>query len=274
MQTQPSPSRFALCADDFGLSSAVNDGILDLIRSSRVRCTSVLSQGPAWPGGAGALRELRGTTEVGLHLNLTRRFDGARTIRPLSWWLFAAPLELVDTKPLRAAFISQIEPFTRHFGRLPDFVDGHHHVHALPILRDVLTEVIAECWRGMRRPWVRAPDCLLDQGGSPLKSWIVRQATDGFADHVENAGLRCTRHLGGIYSPGPGTSFAQRMRGWLHQLPGETLIVVHPGRERRDPLAPSAARRFEQYQYLSDHRLSDDCASANASLVRFCDIMP
>ncbi len=271
---QPSPSRFALCADDFGLSAAVNDGIVDLIRASRVRCTSVFSQAPAWPGAASALRELHRTAEVGLHLNLTRRFDGAHSIRPLGWWLFAAPRELVDAARIRTAFMSQIDLFTRHFGRLPDFVDGHRHVHALPVLRDVLTEVIAECWRGMRRPWVRAPDCLLDEGGSPLKGWVVRQATSGFAAHVENAGLRCTRQLGGIYSPVAAASFARLMRGWLHQLPSGTLIVVHPGRNRRDPATSAAARRFEQYEYLRNRALSDDCESANASLVRFCDIMP
>lgn len=266
--------RFTLCADDFGQSRAISDAIIELVRVWRIGATSVMSQGPAWPDGARALKELQHLTDVGIHLNLTHRFPGHAGSRPLPWWLFAAPRGLVNRAQIRSSFLTQIELFTQHFGRLPDYLDGHQHVHAFPVIREVLTEVIAECWRGNDKPWVRAPDCLLDSGGVPLKGWVLKRATRGFAAHAEAEGLRYTKKFGGLYALDALSGFPKLMQRWLHDLPSGTLLMCHPGRRTFDRTDPIADARYEEYQYLMNRGLSDDCAAADVSLVRFADLEP
>lgn len=272
MTTAPGGRLFTLCADDFGQSASINDAIVELIRCQRLGAVSVMSQGPAWPDGARALDECQQAADIGLHLNLTHPFPDSLPVRPLAWWLVAAPLGWVRRGEVRAAFQSQIDAFVKHFGRLPDYLDGHQHVHALAVIREVLTEVIAENWRGQPQPWVRAPDCLLDSGRVPLKAWVLRSATRGFAKHLQRSGLRHTRRFGGLYALDAEADFAGLMGSWLHELPSGTLLMVHPGKESHDLDDPIGAARVVEYNYLKSSELAQHAASAGACFVRFSQL--
>ena len=57
-------------ADDFGLSSGVNDGILEAHAAGVVSSVSVLVNAPGWEHAVAALRGTE-SLGVGLHLNLT-----------------------------------------------------------------------------------------------------------------------------------------------------------------------------------------------------------
>lgn len=264
--------RFTLCAEDFGQSRPINAAIIELIRVWRIGATSAMSQGPAWPEGARALRDYQQLTDVGLHLNLTHRFDGQKGTRPLAWWLLAAPRGWIKREQVRDSFLSQIDLFFTHFGRLPDYLDGHQHVHAFPVIREVTTELISECWRGRPRPWVRTPDCLLDSGDIALKGWVLKRAARGFADHVARDGLRHTKKFAGLYSLDPASDYPKLMRRWLHQLPSGTMLMCHPGHQTYDLNDPIREARYAEYQYLNYRGLSDDCAAADVSLVKFADL--
>ncbi len=263
---------FTLCADDFGQSEKINAAVIELVRVQRLGATSAMSQGPAWAQGAREIRDYLKVVDVGLHLNLTHRFSSETLARPLEWWLLAAPRGWIKRQAVRDTFLRQVELFERYLGRLPDYVDGHQHVHAFPLIREILTEVIAECWRGQPQPWVRAPDCLLDSGGVPFKAWVLKRATRGFAAHISAAGLNYTRQFAGLYALTSAAPFEKLMHRWLHQLPSGTLLMVHPGHQAFDHSDPIAAARFNEYQYLTTRALSDDCQSADASLVRFGEL--
>lgn len=264
--------RFTLCADDFGQSKPINAAIIELIRVWRVGATSVMSQGPAWPEGACALRDYQQLTDVGLHLNLTHRFEGLEGTRPLIWWLYAASRGKLQRAQLRAAFLSQIDLFVRHFGRLPDYLDGHQHVHSFAGIREVLTELIDECWKDRPKPWVRAPDCLLDSGDMAIKGWVLKRAARGFAAHLSAHGLRYTKKFAGLYGLDPAANYPKLMGRWLHQLPSGTLLMCHPGHKTYDLSDPIREARYEEYQYLNYRGLTDDCSSADVSLVKFADL--
>src|SRR5579872_3130441 len=76
------PRRIWLCADDYGISAAVNAAIRDLLARQRLNATSVMVIAPSFHRSeAQALAQLnRGAARVaiGLHLTLTAPF------RPLS----------------------------------------------------------------------------------------------------------------------------------------------------------------------------------------------
>src|SRR5206468_3833869 len=45
---------------------------------------------------------------------------------------------------IAAEIARQVDAFAQHFDRLPDHVDGHQHVHALPGIRDALLQMLVE----------------------------------------------------------------------------------------------------------------------------------
>src|SRR4249919_97545 len=139
---QPSPRRIHLCADDYGIAPGVNAAIRDLVTRGRLNATSVMVVAPSFsPAEAQSLAMLNtGGTRVaiGLHLTLTGPLkplaaqyaplaDGA--FLPLATTLRLAVQQRLDMAALSAELRAQFEAFASAFGRSPDFVDGHQHVH-------------------------------------------------------------------------------------------------------------------------------------------------
>ncbi len=234
-QASAAPRRLTLCADDFGQSAAINAGILSLLDAGRLQATSVLSDGPAWPQGAQQLKDLLSSSpraDVGLHLNLTHPFAAANEARPLSFWLLASHLRLVSRSQVRDSFLRQLDTFERHFGRLPDYLDGHQHVHAFPVVRDAVMDVIDHGWpasagKTAARPWLRVPEWLVGSDAS-LKATVLRASTRGFGALATSRGLRTPPAFGGLYSLRTDDGFAARMQRWLQASLDGTLIMCHP----------------------------------------------
>ena len=140
------PRKLALCADDFGQSKEISSGIFDLIACRRVSATSVLTEGPDWPESSWRLRELQAHADVGIHLNLTHPFENTSGNRPLLYWLLLTQLGMVSRDWVLQRFLKQIDLFVKYFKRLPDYLDGHQHVHAFPVIRDAMMAAIDTHW--------------------------------------------------------------------------------------------------------------------------------
>src|SRR5262245_36250019 len=142
----PAVRRIWLCADDYGISTAVNTAIRDLIVRGRLNATSVMTAAPGFSRSEAVALSLLNSGDlqrvaIGLHVTLTAPF------RPLSpgyqptdddAFLSLGPtlaygsLRLLRRKALAAEIATQLEAFVAAFGRTPDFIDGHQHVHLFP----------------------------------------------------------------------------------------------------------------------------------------------
>ncbi|MEI6114360.1 MAG: ChbG/HpnK family deacetylase, partial [Burkholderiales bacterium] len=74
------------------------------------------------------------------------------------------------------------------------FVDGHQHVHALPVIRRI---VIEETRHRNPRAWMRVPHA---SGPSP-KAFVMRALTAGLTDYMSRGlATRCSvvEHAGGL----------------------------------------------------------------------------
>ena len=60
-----------ICADDYGLSPAVNDGIIELLESKRISAVSCMMLGSDVEIGMRKLQVLNKNFDLGLHLMLT-----------------------------------------------------------------------------------------------------------------------------------------------------------------------------------------------------------
>jgi hypothetical protein len=156
------PRRIRLCADDYGISAGVNSAIRDLIVRGRLNATSVMVAAPSFARAeARSLAILNSgapRAAIGLHVTLTAPFrplskgfrpllDGA--FPPLPALMRSALLRRLSGEPIAAEIEAQLAAFAAAFGRAPDFIDGHQHVHLLPQLRE---EVLAAAKRRAPRP--------------------------------------------------------------------------------------------------------------------------
>ncbi|MBV8045736.1 MAG: ChbG/HpnK family deacetylase [Paludibacterium sp.] len=258
--------RLILCADDFAQSPGISRGILALIDAGRLSATSVFAPSPCWPEFATELATR--PVDAGLHVNLTEAL-GMPT-RGLGYWLLASQLRLLSRARLRDCILNQIDAFTEQLGRLPDYLDGHQHVHALPVVRQALTDAIARRWPESHRPYVRRPDRLASLGDSGFKGKVLRTCVAGFSAHLRRQHLDGPDWFAGLYSLTPGADFAALMRHWLDMAPDGALIMCHPG--LADPLPdPIAVTRPLEYAYLMSERFAADRAACDVRLARYRD---
>lgn len=146
-----------ITADDYGETAPATDRILECFRSGSLTSASAMV---FMEDSERAAALARGTgLEAGLHLNLTEAFTGcevaddlrrrqARVARYLNSHRFAQAL----FNPLLAgAFRSLVKvqwaEFERLYGRPPDFVNGHHHMH---LCANVLGQRLLPCRARMR----------------------------------------------------------------------------------------------------------------------------
>jgi chitin disaccharide deacetylase len=230
--------RITICADDYGISPAVSAGIRDLIAQKRINATSAMAASPHFNRAeAAALREVAGKhAAIGLHVTLTGPFrplsqdfeptrDGA--FLTLGTTLRRAHVRTLKPARLRDEIARQFEVFTAAFDRPPDFVDGHHHVHVFPQVRDAVLRVTKEM---APHAWVRQCGQLsarrrLTDHKALLLDTLSRRFRRLAADH----GLRTNPAFAGTYALRADAAYARIFASFLDGLPDGGVVMCHPG---------------------------------------------
>ena len=254
-----------LCADDFGLSDAVSEGILALIGRGRLSATSVMVNGLGTAGPLAALRALPGVG-VGLHLNLTAGAPlgpmpdlapggGLPPLRALARRALTGGLPAAE---LAAEIARQLDAFAAALGRPPDFLDGHQHVHVLPGIRGPLLRALA------RRTlpagfWLRDPtDGLGAMLARPAagKALAVAALAAGFSARAGAAGLARNAGFSGFTTFREGQALPATFERLFDRLGPRPVVMCHPGGvdEALRQLDPVTESRPREAAYLASDR--------------------
>lgn len=220
--------RIVLCADDFGMNSAIDAGVLKLAASGRLSATSFLVDGPTGRGSVHAL--LDAGLQVGLHLNLTEDFGQPGLCMPLGRLIRAAYLRRLPVSEVVATVSRQLDQFHALMGRPPDYVDGHQHVHQLPGVRGPLLETLA---RLVPLPWLRNTEHPRSVG-LPLRlrakaRVIAALGAGSLAREARSRGFVLNPGFLGVYDFQGGQPAYQRwLRCWLTQARAGDVLMCHP----------------------------------------------
>ncbi len=251
-----------LCADDYGLSPAVSAAIRDLIARRRINATSVMMPAPSFsPSEAAALDAAAGGhAAIGLHVTLTAPFrpltggfapTRAGAFLPLPAMAGRALAHWLRPEDLEIEIARQFSAFGAVFGRAPDFVDGHQHIHVFPQIREALLRVIKDA---APQAWLRqcarsaaARKSLADPKGFVLDALSIR-----LASLAARAEVRTNPAFAGTYSFAPGADFAALFPGFLDGLPDGGVVMCHPGKvddelRRLDPLTDLREREYAYF---------------------------
>lgn len=133
-----------ITADDWGSTSATTDAILACWRRGRVTAASGMVYMEDSNRAAGLAR--RHEMSVGLHLNVSELYTAgqvdeairerqARLVRHFTAnrWMKAV-FNPVLVPHVRACIEDQIAAFVALYGRGPDHIDSHHHIHISPTI--------------------------------------------------------------------------------------------------------------------------------------------
>jgi predicted glycoside hydrolase/deacetylase ChbG (UPF0249 family) len=277
--------RFALCADDYALTPGVSRGILELLRARRLTAVSVMTTRPGWPEAAGELKPFILGVDIGLHLNLTlgaplRAMPGLAPtgeFPAVGALVRAAVLGRLPLGEIAAEIARQIDAFTRHFGRLPDYVDGHQHVHALPGVRDALLRTLAE--QGLSgRLWLRDPGDRIDAIlARPMrgKALAVAVLAAGFAARAHASRFALNDGFAGFSDFDPAGDYAALFAASLRSPGPHHLVMCHPGfaDEALARLDPATSSRETELAFFRSPAFAEILAANSAELVRLSATM-
>jgi chitin disaccharide deacetylase len=234
------PRHIWLCADDYGMAPGINNAIRELILRGRLNATSVMTAAPNLGADeVDALERLNsGETRaaLGLHVTLTAPFkplsDGCAPLRdgaflPINEMMRLAMTRRLEVEPLVIEIATQLQAFLSAFDRLPDFVDGHQHVHLLPQVRNAFLKVVSEI---APNAWVR--QCGRAGANRRLhdrKSLVLDVLSLGFKSQAARHGLATNPAFAGAYAFTDHARFARIFPRFLKGLPDGGLIMCHPG---------------------------------------------
>ncbi|HTN53850.1 MAG TPA: ChbG/HpnK family deacetylase [Anaeromyxobacter sp.] len=255
--------RLALCADDYGAGATSDAGILRLARTGRLGAVSCQVAAPGFAAAAPALREVEGAVDLGLHLDLAAGRGG---LLPL---LVRSHARALSRPALGERIARQLDAFEAALGRPPAFVDGHQHVHALPVIRDTLLDLLAARYPAPG-PAIRNTAALRTRGAKAALLGLL--GGRGLRRALRARGIPHNADFAGVYGLGPGADYRSLFRGWLAGAADGALLMCHPGLPPGDPDDPIAPARAAELAYLAAPELEADCAEAGVRLARFTEI--
>lgn len=232
-----------LSVDDYGYHAGVDEAVLELATERRITATSCLTASPRWPQAARELTTgVRRQISVGLHLDFTE----FHAVAPLRELVHATVSRRLDASAVQVRIARQLDAFEDALGTAPDYVDGHQHVHQLPVIRTVL---LAELERRYpdTRPWIRISRPT--QGG--IKGWTIRAlGADALATAAARAGFRSSRGLLGVYGFDLTVEqYTSRLTRWLQRAKAGDVFMFHPARTD-SPMDPISRARQIEYSVL------------------------
>ncbi len=281
-----STRRLIVHADDFGLSEAVNAGIVDAHRRGIVTSTSIMAPGPAFEHAV-ELARATPTLDLGVHLTLTeeapacdpRRVptllgDNGRMHRHASTFLQRRLSGRVSLGEVRLELDAQIARVVER-GLRVSHLDGHQHVHMMPGVRGIVGQLAAKY--GI--PAIRHPRetvrryMLFERGGAGR---LLQQfALNFFCAAADIAGAARPDHFVGFFHGGRLTK--ANLERILHTLPrsGTCELMCHPGLD--DPASPHAHWQYrwrDELDALTDPAVAKWLRDERIELVSYASLSP
>ncbi len=259
-------TRIVVCADDYAFTPGVSRAIRELIAARRISATSVMTGSEFWPAEAAALKAVAGDADIGLHVTLTDQrpigpmpaFAPDGKFPPLATVFRNGLMRRLPLAEIEAEIERQVEAFVAHYGAPPAHIDGHHHMHQLPGVRDIVVRIAARVGKG--RTWVRSctepPGSIVRRGVGTAKALIIGALGPAVERRARQAGVPVNHGFSGAYDFAAETrSTGDLFRRFVRGLSANGLVMCHPGYldaalAGRDPM--TTAREKERAYLISD----------------------
>lgn len=271
--------RIVLCADDYGQAPTISHAIIDLLKNNRLSATSCLVNSKRWQEEAAWLQPFKAKADIGLHFNLTegralsfsyRRHYG-NSFSSLPNLLSASCLHRLKEPIIEAECEAQLDHFTSAMGCLPDFIDGHHHIHQFPLIRQAVIRVFLKHLLPAQSyiRFVQPTFTHYDFSANLKKLFIYLLSTRSFKKQLMTHGIPYNMHFAGMYAFKHAAFYGQLFPRFIKEIHSDGLIMCHPGQQVSNNPTKMDQARFAEYCYLSSDQFVQDCHAEGAILGRF-----
>jgi hypothetical protein len=250
-----------VCADDFGLRPDIDEAILELCRFgklSAVSCMTLFER--CTRDNLQQLQEWREKVDIGLHLCFTAEPDAGHTPAKSrfafgsfgSCWRAAQSKELLKQDVL-TEIKAQYDLFLQKTGCPPAHIDGHLHVHQIPVIREALIEFLLDLPK-TQQLYIRntAQDLrLLWKNDLPVaKAAGIGLFGCWMNGRLRSRGIQTNRGFSGVYDFRNYNQFPVYLPRFAKALTKPNgILVVHPG--KTEPW------RMEEFSNLKQITFSD-----------------
>ena len=251
-------SAVILNADDYAMDDGVDAAILALAERGTVTATSAMVLSPSWRDAGRRLLDVR--VDRGLHLDLTSPFAATTTALPRL--MGAAFLRRLDRRAMRHAIERQLDAFEAVAKAPPDFIDGHQHVHQLPVVRDVLMIALkAKYGASASRIGIRL--CLARRWRGLKAAIITTTGAGALSRLIQKTGHLANTDFAGVYDFSPRADLAALWRRWLTGVLGERPLIMCHVAAKEGPDSPFDRirnARISEWRWLCSQAFRDLCS--------------
>jgi predicted glycoside hydrolase/deacetylase ChbG (UPF0249 family) len=262
--------RLILNADDYAMDAGVEKAILSLIADNVVTAASAMVLSPRWSGAAGEISGMN--ADCGLHLDLSSEFTQAKfTQYSLPDLIARSYARALDATAIRNAIDAQLDLFEGATGRPPDFIDGHQHVHQLPIIRVQLIEALQRRY-GPEAARIGIRVCTARRWRGAKAQTIGALGAEAMARLAGRFGHTVNTDFCGVYGFSPDADLPLLWRQWLASMQGNApLAMCHVATAASpstiaDPIRPA---RVKELGWLASDAFRDLCAELSVALDRW-----
>lgn len=266
-----------LCADDYGQAATINQGILLLLARKRLSAVSCLVTADNFAECATLLRPYAPAADIGLHFNLTQGKPLSSAYRKRYGSEFAGLKSLMlrsifgqlDKQIILAELVAQLEQFQLTLGFLPNFIDGHQHIHQFPLIRASLVLLHQQLMldKNFYIRWVRIKG--LPWQKENLKAKIIQaMGTKAMGKLLCAQQISHNQSFAGIYNFSKDISYAEIFPKFLQQIEDQGIILCHPaaGLDADDAISE---QRVAEFNYFCSQKFNEDCHKNDIRIARF-----
>ena len=262
--------KIILCADDYAQNEDISHGIVSAVDAGRLNAVSCLTTSAYWSDASIDLSSRRPHVFVGLHFNLTHGLALSDAWKARYGQHFGGLLGLLkssyfnrlDQKVLKAECAAQLEAFRDALGVYPDFIDGHQHVHQLPLVREALLAVYQ---MNQLKVFIRNTSC--DMRFS--KAYVIAcLGGSTFKRILDEKGISTNASFSGVYPFRRAPDYRRYFNTFLNQSLNHGLIMCHPGNRSFDRTDPLSFSRYYELEYLMSDSFLDDLSFHGVGLVQ------
>jgi len=273
--------RLIVNADDFGLSEAVNEGIVEAHQRGIVTSTSLIASGAAFEHAVALARAI-GTIDVGVHLTLTEEEpvsnrkdiptlldgDGRLYLHTTSFvkHYLAGRISLDEVERELDAQIARVVSSSLRVSHL----DGHQHVHMVPGIRRIAGRLAEKYGIPAIRFPKEPPKPYMFREGGAAGRLLQLFALNAFCAAADIRGAKRPDHFVGFFYGGRLTK--PNLMQVLESLPSEGTceLMCHPGRQ--DAGSPRAHWQYrwpDELDALTDRDVGEWLQSRGIELVPY-----
>lgn len=254
-----------VCADDFAQNEPISEGIIELAQHRRIHAISCMVNTPLWETGASLLNNrlsLKLATKpvaIGLHFNFTlgkalsKQWQAhyGPSFPPLTKLLYLLYTNRLNQAIIKHELTAQWDAFVEKMGRLPDFLDGHQHIHQYKHVRSLLCAMMNEKnYQGQCRSSTNGSRDLIALDAYPKAPLMYLLGGRLLKTNLALHQIETNTSFAGFYPFKQAKHYRLYFRRFLAKSKPAGLIMCHPGYASNDKTDPLYQTRLHEYLYL------------------------